>query len=118
MTTLDFTPLVDLAADLEAAEVRASLDPADVNLPGAWITVESIQAGNLAGTLILGCVVYLIAPDQDYRRAMEALAELYNKVVGPTAVLTPDGPVVPQGVILPDTSTPLPALRVPVNLST
>lgn len=112
---LDFQPVVDLAASLEAAGVRASLDPSDVNLPGAWVTVETIQAGNLRGTLILGCVVYLIAPDQDYRRALEALAAAYNLTV--PGVLTPDGPVVPQGVILPDTSTPLPALRVPVNLN-
>ncbi len=115
---LDFTPLVELTEALEAAGVRSSLDPSDLNLPGAWVTVESIQAANLAGSLTLGTVVYLIAPDQDYRRAMEALADLYNRAVGPTAVVTPDGPVVPQGVILPDTSTPLPALRVPVNITT
>lgn len=111
---LTFQPVTDLVDLLEEAEVRATVDPSDLNLPGAWVTVESIQAANLAGTVRLGCAVYLVAPDQDYQRAMEALADLYNRVV--PGVLTPDGPTVLQGVILPDTTTALPALRVPVNL--
>lgn len=114
-TQLDFAPLADLVEALKAAEVRASLDPAAVNLPGAWVTLEAVDPVNLRRDLRLAAVVYLIVGDTDYRRALDALAALFNAVV--PAVLTPDGPVVPQGVLLPDTSTPLPALRVPVHLT-
>lgn len=114
-TELDFAPLVDLVTALEAAEVRAALDPAQLNLPGAWVTLESVQATNVARDLKLWAVVYLITADQDYHRALDALAVMFNQVV--PDVFTPDGPVVPQGVILPDSSTPLPGLRVPVRLT-
>ncbi len=113
--SLSFAPVHDLVAALEAGEVRATVDPSDLNTPGAWVTVEAIQGVNLAGTLRLEAVIYLIVGDQDYMRAMDALAALYNATL---AVVDPDGPVTPQGVILPDTSTPLPALRVPVFLYT
>jgi len=111
---LSFMPLAGLVDLLEAAEVRAAQDPAEVNTPGAWVTLESVVPATLRGDYRLEAVVYLIVPDQDHRRALAALADLYNQVV--PAVLTPDGPVVAQAVVLPDTSTPLPALRVPVHL--
>lgn len=111
---LSFDPLVALVASLNAAGVRANLDPANLNLPGAWVTVEQIAPLTLAGNLELAAVVYLINPDTDYARAYPALASLYNLVA---TVLTPDGPVVPQGVVMPGDPTPLPALRVPVNLT-
>ena len=114
MTTLTWGPLNVLVDALRAADVRADLDPSSLNLPAAWVTVEGIQAANVAGDTTLLAVVYLIVPDQDYGRALADLADLYNLVV--PGVLRPDGQVVPQGVILPDSTTPLPALRVPVNL--
>lgn len=113
MIQLSFGPLHDLCAVLEGAGVRASADPATVTPPGAWVTVENINQLTVDGQLQLECVVYLIVGDTDHRRAYDKLAELYNLAA---TVLVPDGPVVPQGVILADTPTPLPALRVPVNL--
>lgn len=113
-TDLTWQPVLDLVTALQAADVRADLDPAALNLPAAWVTVEGLQAANVARDLALDVAVYLIAPDQDYARALEDLAELFNRVV--PGVLVPDGRVVPQGVVLPDSSTPLPALRVPVRL--
>lgn len=103
-----------LVAALEEADVRADLDPAKVNTPGAWVTLDGFQAVNVRRDPMVDAVVYLIVADLDTRRALDALAELYNKVV-PT-VLRPDGRVIAQGVILPDSSTPLPALKVPVRL--
>lgn len=110
---LTFGPLLALVESLNAAGVRAALDPSDVNVPGAWVTVEGIQAETLDGSLRVEAVVYLIVGDQDYLRALEDLADLHNATL---TVLSPDGKVVPQGVILPSTPTPLPALRVPVYL--
>lgn len=114
--SLDFAPMVDLVETLNGLdEVRATLDPAEVNTPGVWVTLEQIRAVNIRHDSRIQAVLYLIAQDQDYQRALLALQTLYNAIV-PT-VLTPDGPVVPQGVLLPqDPSNPLPALRVPVNL--
>lgn len=111
---LTWAPVTALVDALRAAGVRADLDPASLNLPAAWVTVEGLQAANVRHDLALDVAVYLIAPDQDYARALEDLADLFNSTV--PEVLTPDGQVVPQGVILPDSSTPLPALRVPVRL--
>lgn len=115
MATLTWGPVLDLVAALQAAGVRADLDPANLNLPAAWVTVDGIQAANVRGDVDLLAAVYFIAPDQDYARALEDLAEMFNLVI--PGVLIPDGQVVPQGVVLPDSSTPLPALRVPIRLT-
>ncbi len=111
---LDFAPLQTLADAIVDAEVRATLDPAALNTPGAWVTLGEARTATLSGSTRLSAVVYLVVDDTDYRRALDGLADLYNTLV--PDVLTPDGPVVPQGVLLPDSTTPLPGLRVPVNL--
>lgn len=113
MAELTFDPVFDLVDALQAADVRAAEDPADLNLPGAWVTVDQITPANMAGALRLECLVFLIVDDTDYKRALGRLAVLYNKV---RTVLLPDGPVRPQAVLLPGDTTPLPALRVPVHL--
>lgn len=112
---LSFASLQQLQQLLEDAGVSASPNPEDINTPGAWLTVAGINQLTVAGDLELQAVVYLIAGDTDYLRAHEQLAELFNIVV--PAVLSPDGLVVPQGVVLPGSPTVLPALRVPVNLT-
>lgn len=111
---LSVAPLRDLVDLLRAAGVRADLDPANVNLPGAWVTLEGFQAANLTRDHRLLAVVWLLVPDTDASRALEALADLFNQVV--PALLIPDGQVNVQGVQLPDTTTVLPGLRVPVHL--
>lgn len=111
---LTFGSVDDLLTALRSQEVRAEVDPSDLNLPGAWVSVERIRAVTVAGDLRLEVSVYLIVPDRDHRRAMGSLADLYNQVIPGT--LTPDGPVVPTAVVLPDDPTPLPALRVPLFL--
>jgi hypothetical protein len=113
---LSFQPLQDLVTLIRAQEVRADTDPAKVTTPGAWVTVENIRYVSLGREVVLDAVVYLVAPDRDHRRAMDTLAGLHNAII--PSVLVPDGPVVPQGLILPDNPThPLPALRVPVTLT-
>lgn len=113
METLSFAPVTSLVAALRGAGVRADTNPEDVNLPGAWVTVDSIIELALDGHLQLECSVYLITADGDYARAYGQLAELYNLML---QTVRPDGPVTPQGVVMPGNSTPMPALRVPVNL--
>lgn len=112
---LTTAPLTELLELLAAADVQASMDPAELNLPAAWLAVDAIRPVNLAMGLRLECRLFLISPDTDPLRAMEHLGTLYNKVLG---VLQPDGPVVSQGVVMPGDPTPLPALSVPVYLHT
>jgi hypothetical protein len=114
-TDLSLSDLEQLVYLLTAAGVPATLEPEDVSLPGAWVTLESFETRTLKGTPRITAAVYLIAENKDHRRALEALRDLYNST---RTVLRPDGPVVSQGVILPGAPTEaMPALRVPVYLS-
>lgn len=111
---LDIEAACQVVVDaLVAVDLRAAQDPAEVNAPGAWVTWEGFQVANLRGSMRHLLAVYLVVGDQDWRRASKALADLYNQAV--PAAITPDGPVVPQSVILPGSPTELPALRVPVH---
>ena len=112
---LDSAPMQALVDLLRAADLSADLDPADVNLPGCWLALDRVGHANMAGTLRLECQLYLIAPDADPRRALDALGQLHHTVL---SVLDPDGPVTTQGVVMPGDPTPLPALVVPVYLYT
>lgn len=112
---LTFQPVVDLVAAITAAGLQAAQDPSDLNMPGAWVTVDQIVPNTLAPGWKLQCLVFVIVADQDHRRAMKRLEQAFNKL---QTVLSPDGPVRPQGVIMPGDPTPLPALRVPVDLYT
>lgn len=112
LTTAPLTGLLDL---LEGAQVFATMDPAKVNTPGGWLALDEVRPLNLKGGLELRCSLFLISGDNDTLRAVESLTELFNKA---RAVLTPDGPVLTQGVVLPGSPTPLPALRVPIYLHT
>lgn len=113
MDSLDFGPVQQLVELLRGADLRADVDPAKLNLPAAWVTVDAVRTLTVDGSLQLECAVFLIVADTGYTQAYERLAEAYNKLA---TVLSPDGPVTPQGVVLPSTPTVLPALRVPVNL--
>jgi len=107
--------LVQLCADLEPP-LGVSMDPAEVNPGrGGWLALDEMRPANLAGQWELRCSLFLISPDVDPKRALAKLAPMLNRL---RTVVTPDGPVVPQGVVLPDSPTPLPALRVPVYLYT
>lgn len=110
-----FDGLQALAETITAAGVQASLDPEALNLPGAWVTLEQFTRWTVQGGMRLQAAVYLIVPNTDHRRALVQLADLFNTV---TTVLSPDGPVVAQGVLLPSApSEPMPALRVPIHLN-
>jgi len=110
---LTLESLADLATALSAAGVPTSMDPSDVNTPGGWLSLENLVPATMGGGWRLETAVYLIVDEKDARRALADLAALLTTTL---TVLRPDGPVVSQGVILPNGPTPLPALRVPVHL--
>lgn len=109
-----------LAAALTAAGVSATYDENEVGVPGAWLHAQPIAYdartldGGVSSTARVD--VYLIVGAGSTGVAQTALAELYDLVV-PHA-LVPDAPAEWTAVALPsDPSTPLPALRLPVNLN-
>lgn len=104
--------LIDAAAALDPP-VYISMDPQEVNPPGGWLAVDELPRINLAGDVRLDCFLYLIAPDTDPERSLETLVPLYQQLL---TILTPDGTPQTIGVVLPDSGTPLPAIRIPVNL--
>lgn len=110
-STVGMQALVTLLLE---ADVSASVDPSEVTTPGAWVTLDGFQAVNIRRDPVVDVAVYLVVADLDTRRALDALASLYNKVV--PSVFIPDGRVIAQGLVLPDSSTALPALKVPVRL--
>lgn len=112
---LTMDPIDGLVAVLKSVDIAASMDASELNLPAAWIALDEVRMANVRGTLELRCSVFLISPDVDPYRALAKLVPLYTRL---RTVIGPDGPVVPQGVVLPDDPTPMPALRVPVYLYT
>lgn len=103
-----------LAEALTAVGVPASVEPSEVQVPGAWVTARTAVIETLAGGGTLHAYVYLIAPDNGIRQSHEELGRLLARM--------PDTWVagelsLNEGVALPaNPNTPLPAYRVPVDL--
>lgn len=106
---------VDAAlAAIKAAGVAVTLDSAKVLVPGAWLTLDTIRRRNVAGEHVYECSLYLITGDSDTKRvATSLLNQLDQLLVGG---ITPDGAVTASRVLLDSNPTPLPALRVPLNI--
>lgn len=107
--------LVAMLAELPDP-VAVTMDPEDVHVPGCWLALDEVRPHTVGGQLELRCSLFLIGPDTGAHRGLAHALELYNRVTA--AGVIPDGPVVTQGVVLPATPTPLPALRVPLYLYT
>lgn len=105
-------PLDAVVELLEAAGIRATTDPADINAPAVLVGLDSFQPGTLADWQVTAQLV-LFVPDNGGARIKTALAELFNQVTA--AEVYPDGPVLARMVPLPD-GPPLPALTFPLNL--
>lgn len=108
--------VMQTAADqLTAAGLPTAIDPADVRVPGAWLSLDTLTMVNVAHDHAVATVVYLIAADAGAPRAITDLGQLYGVLL---TIATPDGPVAATRVVLPASPTPLPALSVPLNLYT
>lgn len=108
----------DLVAQLVTAlpdELRATTVPGEVSTPGAWVTLDTLRRVSVAGGWRVRCSVYLVTADADELRAIEQLATMLDTCYA--AGVVADGDVEAVRVVLPSDPTPLPALRLPVNLT-
>lgn len=106
--------LQGLVDALRAAEVEASQDPSDLNLPGVFVTLDRLTEFTLGGGCIVRARLLLLVSDRDHRRAVEALQDLYNAT---TAVVDPTGDVEATTAALP-AGPDLPALMFTTDLPT
>lgn len=116
---LDFGNLDDLVELLKDAGIRSvDTDESKINAPGVWIRLDTIRQTQLTG-LTLGLTLFLVVGDTDKRRALKGLQDLWNEVIPVLAAIGgPTGPTTRAGLILPGSTTPLPALAVPLDLLT
>lgn len=104
----------ELRDELAGAGVPASLDPDSVPVPGAWVSVRSIDPMTLSGGVLVRLHVHLIAPDGPALQAWDHLAGLLDLALD---VVDPDEPInTAHSVLLPHTPTqPLPAFLLVVD---
>lgn len=106
----------DVVASLRSAGLRATVEPADVNPPAAWVTARTMAHDLLGGGGTVAIDVYLIAPDTGTAQALRTLSSLLDKAL---TVVDPDADTsLAEAVTLPGGGQPLPAFRVTVNHET
>lgn len=98
--------LQGLVDALNAADVEASLDPAELNLPSVFVTLDRITDYTIGGGGVVRARLLLLAPDRDPRRALEGLQALYDATI---AVVDPMSDVEATPATMPDGSE-VPAL--------
>lgn len=101
--------LENLAARLTAAGVPAETDPTRLAVPGAWVTVDTLNAELLCGDFTMTAAVYLLAKDNGHDAAVATLATMLDTL---TEVMPAMTTAVPDSVAIPGHSGPLPALRI------
>lgn len=107
---------VDLAAaadHVEAAlatvDIPSSVDPAEVQVPGAWISVAEVDLFTIGGGGTVVVDVYLIAPDTMPRQALAILGELAGLAL---SVLSVERMTTNDALQLPDGGRPMPAFKL------
>jgi hypothetical protein len=105
---------VTLRNALAGAGISASLEPGDVEPPGAWVRVQSMTMVTLADVWSVRFQVYLVAPDVGALEAWDVLSGLLDRAL---TVIEPDEPVnTATSVVLPHTpNQPLPAFLLVVD---
>jgi hypothetical protein len=104
---------VQLRDALSGGGIPTSLEAAQVQLPGAWVTFVSATPETMSGYR-LRFHVYLIAPETGSSLAtMDTLGELLPKALD---VIEPDEDITAMTVTLPTApATPMPAMRLVVD---
>lgn len=118
---MDLTVVVDeLGAELKAAadELRVvSLEASQVRTPGVWVRVDGVSQVTLRGDWQIDAVAFLVVQATDTGRSWDKLATLLHKLTPTLSRVGYTGATItPTGLILSGSSTPLPALAIPLEL--
>lgn len=111
----DFDALIELVKSSGVFK-SVSYDPAEIRrMPGCWVRVDQIDVTDTLsdGVADVPVTFHLVTSSQPAGKAFPELAGLLNALC---SVLTPSGPAVPTGVVLPGSSAGLPALAVPFTM--
>jgi hypothetical protein len=109
----------ELVEQLKAAGFPgSSIDPAEVNPPAAvYVQPRAIDALTLGGGGRLLVWLYLIVPDVEAAQALSMLDDGLAGLLDLDLDLAEDTPIdLNAAIVLPHTTTPLPAYRVAVHL--
>lgn len=112
--------LTELRDALAGAGVPASVDPATVQVPGAWIAPQWLDEMTMTGAYRLVVYVYLIAPAVGTLEALDILGGLLDAATPVVEPSTEEGDRLEtnQAVTLPaNPGTPLPAFRIITHLT-
>lgn len=72
--------LEQLADELTALGIPATVDPQRIKLPGAWVALRTILATRLDGTSEVEALVYLVAGDYATPAVLDELGAMLDKV--------------------------------------
>lgn len=110
--------LLKAAGPADADKLRSiTVDASKLLTPGVWLRIDAIRWEVLAGGHTVATTVHIVVPDSEPERAHTRLSKLFKSLrstleqVGYTG-----GDVAFTGLLVPGSSTPLPALAIPVEL--
>lgn len=115
----DLEELVELCQGTGPDATPTSLDPTDLSMPGCWVRLDTVRRSTLGGGVQLACTAYVIAPNVGVPQAIELLALHAGRVadrLSAAKVPAPEWSAV--NVAVPGYDQPLPALSVPLTVST
>jgi hypothetical protein len=104
----------DLADQLTAAGVPATLSRSTLRIPGAWVMPATATRLTLAGAGTVRVNVLLVAPSAG-NKDQEALEDCQGLLVKALTVFDPDE-AVDTSVVFPHNNNALPAFRLVVDL--
>ena len=107
--------MLEIAGLLQAADVPTWLDPRDVNVPGCWLQLVTMDDDTLGvDSSTFRVRVALIVPDVGTTEALGLLSPLYGKARG--ALRGNVAPAALRTFLLPDSSTAYPGLFYDVDV--
>jgi hypothetical protein len=106
-----YDELTALVTEITARGIPATMDPRNLDVPGALVDLEQLgEDDTLCGRITGKSTVYLVVPDHDHPTAIAELIDLYDKVSDLTTGAQTSELALPE---LP----PLPALKLnPIQL--
>lgn len=108
-----------LGTAVPAPKLRSvTSEPTKVDTPGCWLRFDRARHDLLSGGYSLDVTAHLVVPNQETWRAHDQLSDLFTDLQ-PTLErvgYAGDG-LAFVGLVLPGSSSPLPALAVPLTLT-